>query len=260
MCFNPRSREGNDTLHGLFHPKRRCFNPRSREGNDQKCGEFHALINEFQSTFPRGERPGLLEKMGKKINVSIHVPARGTTVAATVDLIDRIMFQSTFPRGERRGALGCIPEKKGVSIHVPARGTTRMDATYSSASTCFNPRSREGNDHVGSASSLITYNVSIHVPARGTTKHFRKAMHIWGVSIHVPARGTTSSGHSPSPRKLLFQSTFPRGERLATSQHRKGENICFNPRSREGNDNNSRNIARICGVSIHVPARGTTRW
>ena len=81
-----------------------------------------------------------------EMNVSIHVPARGTTVMGANYAVD----------GD-------------VSIHVPARGTTLSDAKaidhaaaefqstfprgerpYSNhllfSSACFTPRSREGND------------------------------------------------------------------------------------------------------------------
>ena len=59
----------------------RCFNPRSRKGND--VVSFLTLLS---------------------VEVSIHVPARGTTLC---------------------GAIGY--DESGVSIHVPARGTTYAD-------------------------------------------------------------------------------------------------------------------------------------
>ena len=59
----------------------------------------------FQSTFPRGER--LSWKMRREVlqNISIHVPAWGTTNSKTKSSTGSI-FQSTFPRGERLGATG----------------------------------------------------------------------------------------------------------------------------------------------------------
>ena len=77
----------------------------------------------FQSTFPRGERPEAEKTEEDKYNISIHVPAWGTTeeIDGTV-MTDKIsihvpawgtteairvleeyvnLFQSTFPRGER---------------------------------------------------------------------------------------------------------------------------------------------------------------
>ena len=102
------------------------------------------------------------------------------------------------------------------------------------------------------------------------------------VSIHVPARGTTRSGDSLRCGSSCFNPRSRTGNDVATSQHRKGENICFNPRSRTGNDRfltsklpvfrcfNPRSRTgndhasfytynKYLQVSIHVPARGTTR-
>ena len=54
--FNPRSREGSDTIRSHF-PSFRChFNPRSREGSDTKC-----------------------ELTMQLSGISIHAPARGAT-------------------------------------------------------------------------------------------------------------------------------------------------------------------------------------
>ena len=77
-----------------------------------------------------------------------------------------------------------------VSIHVPARGTTEFIRVLQTV-----------------------LNVSIHVPARGTTgeKLLDNAGLVF-VSIHVPARGTTAI--TPDfDVAIVFQSTFPHGER-----------------------------------------------
>ena len=77
-----------------------------------------------------------------------------------------------------------------VSIHVPARGTTRRCTKNSVKCSCFNPRSREGNDQFDTGLYMFQ-EVSIHVPARGTTDQLNSAF-----------------------ESVKFQSTFPRGERL----------------------------------------------
>ena len=106
--FNPRSRVGNDssaqyrlrsfsmisihvpawgTTYGILWdidtPEN--FNPRSRVGNDMSVLSMMQDIEEFQSTFPRGERQ-LFDIRNLRI----------------------CLFQSTFPRGERRFRHGCI--------------------------------------------------------------------------------------------------------------------------------------------------------
>ena len=77
------------------------FNPRSREGNDLYGDALKPAAQEFQSTFPRGERLRDSDSVADGLKISIHVPARGTTTSN-----------------------GVQTESKVISIHVPARGTT----------------------------------------------------------------------------------------------------------------------------------------
>ena len=99
-----------------------------------------------------------------------------------------------------------------------------------------------------------------------------------GISIHVPAWGTTVKQLEERIAQR-FQSTFPRGERRQEC-HRKLHADDFNPRSRVGNDGGRMLKSydemkfqstfprgeRQCkvaasffsGISIHVPAWGTT--
>ena len=102
--FNPRSREGSDCSSRALIYILHNFNPRSREGSDKIIDKplpihpisIHAPARGatktgctvcgkqiFQSTLPRGERPGLT-LYGKSTQI----------------------FQSTLPRGERRGKPG----------------------------------------------------------------------------------------------------------------------------------------------------------
>ena len=165
----------------------------------------------FQSTFPRGERHTREEDDHEDTLVSIHVPARGTTVYK----VDRDKIT-------------------GVSIHVPARGTTlfpnlqynitKVSIHVPARGTTLSPEKEGGYN-----------NVSIHVPARGTTTNAfnaseaqkfqstfprgerppqtRITAHPHMVSIHVPARGTTTE-----------------------REDRRVRRTSFNPRCREGND------------------------
>ena len=120
--FNPRSREGSDSLAVTERPSDTRFNPRSREGSDA------------------ASRTGIQAFM-----VSIHAPARGATHRSSSQPRVRV-FQSTLPRGERpaetrfcQGLCRFNPRSRegsdnwdelanwdaGVSIHAPARGATR---------------------------------------------------------------------------------------------------------------------------------------
>ena len=79
----------------------------------------------------------------------------------------------------------------------------------------FNPRSRVGNDEDRDATAEEAERISIHVPAWGTTclQLYFQLYHL--ISIHVPAWGTTQILRY-NTQHLLFQSTFPRGERQIT--------------------------------------------
>ena len=76
--------------------------------------------------------------------------------------------------------------------------------------------------------------ISIHVPARGTTQQRGGQNMTTFISIHVPARGTTILIND-THEIILFQSTFPHGERLPFRQDQISQTD-FNPRSRTGND------------------------
>ena len=189
----------------------------------------------FQSTFPQGERRDILLTVSGGHTVSIHVPARGTT-----------LFASFWTAGIV------------VSIHVPARGTTRLEPAAGEKRLSFNPRSRKGNDEVR-LRSFSVHSVSIHVPARGTTCDICLVLQLVGVSIHVPARGTTAKRGLIKWHIIKFQSTFPQGERHGISTII-STLTGFNPRSRKGNDIFFPTDSQSVFVSIHVPARGTTLW
>ena len=64
---------------------------------------FRHFQDIFQSTFPRGERHGYYLQMDDPLEISIHVPTRGTTELAL------------------KKALSYV-----ISIHVPTRGTTAI--------------------------------------------------------------------------------------------------------------------------------------
>ena len=75
----------------------------------------------------------------------------------------------------------------------------------------------------------------------------------------LPARGATHDCTVDVAGIALFQSTLPRGERLASQALIQRWYECFNPRSREGSDRSSLATVTPCdSVSIHAPARGAT--
>ena len=114
------------------------------------------------------------------------------------------------------------------------RGERRITVRIRLRHPNFNPRSRVGNDRSDHVYGLRPYDISIHVPAWGTT--VTQATYI-GIAT--------------------FQSTFPRGERRLFQRIR-AIILNFNPRSRVGNDPTKYSWTKIKGISIHVPAWGTT--
>ena len=197
ICFNPRSHEGSD---GVIQPLEdnhiyvsihaptkgatqstqtapvllACFNPRSHEGSDNK--ELHRArsIQLFQSTLPRRERHGHIQRPGSYL----------------------ILFQSTLPRRERHEQLRRIYYPIAVSIHAPTKGATCNDPGYADGinmfqstlprrerplpSSClrrvlfsFNPRSHEGSDFRRRIDKCLYLFVSIHAPTKGATQIIR---------------------------------------------------------------------------------------
>ena len=129
--FNPRSREGSDSLTVRLPGKLRYFNPRSREGSDG-------------SHLPPGH---IL------CPISIRAPARGATAICAVGMLI-FYFNPRSREGSDYSHLDIVVVVI-ISIRAPARG-----ATGSSNMICriislyFNPRSREGSDSV---SLLVRY-------------------------------------------------------------------------------------------------------
>ena len=91
------------TLYGAIARKLlKDFNPRSRVGSDQKLRSQYIDSSEFQSTLPRGERPGQLHGMGGVRDISIHAPAWG----ATHNLNERFELRQNFNPRSRVGSDG----------------------------------------------------------------------------------------------------------------------------------------------------------
>ena len=146
----------------------------------------------FQSTFPRGERHTANHGCLFWEMFQSTLP-RGERPKEPEDVERAFRFQSTLPRGERQGA--GVREQRGdhVSIHAPAWGATMLSRM----------------------SRMMMY-VSIHAPAWGATTPAPSSEPPKAVSIHAPAWGATRI-LMRLPRRLMFQSTLPRGERLNLS-------------------------------------------
>ena len=190
-CFNPRSREGNDIdrLKPLPWICWDCFNPRSREGNDAYLPRVRPVYGEFQSTFPRGERPVLL------VSSPYHSYCFNPRSREGNDSLHKkyISFGYRFNPRSREGNDLCCPSPLAIVV-------------------CFNPRSREGNDGDGKSVFHIFFLFQSTFPRGERHQPVGRPQRARAVSIHVPARGTTNAFNAEQTEKT-FQSTFPRGER-----------------------------------------------
>ena len=102
------------------------------------------MINQFQSTLPRGERLHYhpLSKDYHDFNPRSHEGSDG----AGTKMLGLMLFQSTLPRGERRNS------------HA-----------FTSFIAYFNPRSHEGSDGCH-GNQRRRDSISIHAPTRGATQ------------------------------------------------------------------------------------------
>ena len=215
------------------------FNPRPRAGGDLKIGwQFDRRLQVSIHAPARGATPSACRACDGYVRVSIHAPARGATATCQIHAPAVHMFQSTPPRGGRPAAIDGYWRRRRVSIHAPARGATRA-----LQSRCLRlPR------------------VSIHAPARGATMPIRSQEFVHDpVSIHAPARGATQHGLDCCTADFVFQSTPPRGGRPSRCEIESCTIHRFNPRPRAGGDAWSCSADRQShDVSIHAPARGAT--
>ena len=69
-------------------------------------------------------------------------------------------------------------------------GSDHLISRYSIRRSHFNPRSREGSDTV-SKDFYPDLFISIHAPAKGATDNFITQFPVLGISIHAPAKGAT---------------------------------------------------------------------
>ena len=114
-----------------------------------------SLTPGFQSTLPRGERPGRADGDHFRNRFQSTLP-RGERHYCQGRQRSAVKFQSTLPRGERhRPALTDI-DSSAISIHAPTRGAT-----------------------TGSAFIPTVIPISIHAPTRGATVSSRNASANW---------------------------------------------------------------------------------
>ena len=119
----------------------------------------------------------------------------------------------------------------------------------------FNPRSRVGNDHRPLPGFLFCRNFNPR--SRVGNDEVKEAIQTTSqISIHVPAWGTTPS-IVHIVYDILFQSTFPRGERRRETK-KAMFGWAFQSTFPRGERRNLVAVYLPDTISIHVPAWGTT--
>ena len=142
---------------------------------------------EFQSTLPRGERPGEVREV------------------ATL-----FKFQSTLPRGERQSTASASSDTS-ISIHAPTRGATNL-LQLLVIFVRFQSTLPRGERHILSVSNFSHINFNPRSHEGSDVAVLRLCCAVCHISIHAPTRGATPISAS-SLFIRQFQSTLPRGER-----------------------------------------------
>ena len=230
--FNPRSLVGNDPFCSHTMYVYTYFNPRSLVGNDDLADHFVAVMVISIHVPSWGTTRAVWIDLSV-FSISIHVPSWGTTLApaalfchdcisihvpswGTTRWDDEVLFlrtfQSTFPRGERPSRPR-FPSRIRLFQSTFPRGERPPAAKAPAAIANFNPRSLVGND---SGPPVIFI----------SSRNFN------------PRSLVGNDGSQPFKNfmSLLFQSTFPRGERRSFPQPH----------------------PPVYVISIHVPSWGTT--
>ena len=233
-CFNPRLRAGGDCRGRSTRSPPLRFNPRLRAGGDMRGTWLDGTGSTFQSTPPRGRRPG-------NLTCSWHHPGFNPRLRAGGDL--------HFLAGS--------PEAAGVSIHASAREATSVLRPTTRAGRSFNPRLRAGGDmpQAEGCWSLRCFNPRLR--AGGDSGSRLKRSRRWrfqstpprgrrpeqgatarpgdSVSIHASAREATYVRAEPAPFDPV---SIHASAREATGFRRRvtAAGSSFNPRLRAGGD------------------------
>ena len=232
--FNPRPRAGGDRSQGCLSTRRVSIHAPARGATSRSAGRRRP-VSMFQSTPPRGGRPGRDRRAVASAAVSIHAPAGGATP----------------------GLHGSRAQMR-VSIHAPARGaTTRPARERSRVATLFQSTPPRGGRPISGRSHLVVRGVSIHAPAGGR-RIASGACDGRGMFQSTPPRGgrrRLEPGTSmvrcfnPRPRggatavpcfddgaDRQFQSTPPRGGRLVIVSAALSTSLVFQSTPPRGGD------------------------
>ena len=171
-------------------------------------------ITLFQSTHPRGVRPGYFLGTSSDSGISIHAPAWGATLLSASALETKLIsihapawgatgvprpcggareFQSTHPRGVRLRSQARRSPSHAISIHAPAWGATCAVACWQEERLAFqstHPRGVRPSD-VCFKPIFSPFQSTHPRGVRPGTKALERILN--GISIHAPAWGATQT-------------------------------------------------------------------
>ena len=143
--FNPRSRKGSDQIERM-EPTDLMISIHAPARGATYRRMSCALLNQFQSTLPQGERRLIFKYLSHSFSYFNPRSRKGSDSTRSYWQLKTELFQSTLPQGERRLMERSYNATLGISIHAPARGAT--------IPLCASDRKMS---------------ISIHAPARGAT-------------------------------------------------------------------------------------------
>jgi len=300
--FNPRLRAGGDAAGAEDNARLRQVSihasAREATGADQ-CDSrrvhvsIHASAREatssvvnpttpegwFQSTPPRGRRPGARGDPPESWCVSIHASAREATATGPgLRQGDHVSIHASAREATGRGTVDFGARR--VSIHASAREATRTAGPPTTRLIGFNPRLRAGGDWARTSMREPLPRFNPRLRAGGDKTILDKGL-IEILFQSTPPRGRRPDGATTIYRLPWFQSTPPRGRRPTTTRSpsaRAGFNprlraggdvrlvfcvvfvVCFNPRLRAGGDGTVPNGSSTRYQFQSTPPRGRRLW
>ena len=213
MNFNPRLREGGDTVGFPIIGFDNDFNPRLREGGDLLSFIAEAISFIFQSTPPRRRRHLTAYTYLSNRQISIHASAKEATLIQQCCFVTLQQFQSTPPRRRRLSGVSIAYCNSMISIHASAKEATEKILELA------------GID-----------DISIHASAKEATQRAYENLHESKFQSTPPRRRRPCQLYIKTIIKKNFNPRLREGGDDSTGITGAIQTN-FNPRLREGGDN-----------------------
>ena len=189
MNFNPRTREGCDTVSTMFPVMETYFNPRTREGCDRESDKNAASFSIHFNPRTREGCDAALWRFDVVISIDFNPRTR-----EGCDLIKTIMMD----------------DRHEISIHAPVKGATCYRPGFRVPAYLISIHAPVKGATMGTRYLRPGMGISIHAPVKGATRRqLRPPPEHAGISIHAPVKGATLYGREGLLTEGEFQSTHP---------------------------------------------------